>query len=172
MTPCRHPARQLRHARGGARHAKPVARRRGNVLPGSGSSAPRNGLLHGAGSASGAGTDFACILALQERGASRASATGVPDQPAALSAPVGPRGNDTMTTTDIGILLIVLCVLLWAIMAALHRHTVQMKALQAQLDELLGASRSISLRGTDANVLGRNDHGESRAVHASGEKRA
>lgn len=77
-----------------------------------------------------------------------------------------------MTTTDIGILLIVLCVLLWAIMAALHRHTVQMKALQAQLDELLGASRSISLRGTDANVLGRNDHGDPRAVHAQGEKRA
>ncbi|MGH8114867.1 MAG: hypothetical protein ACREPS_07450 [Rhodanobacteraceae bacterium] len=77
-----------------------------------------------------------------------------------------------MTTTDIGILLIVLCVLLWAIMAALHRHTVQMKALQAQLDELLDASRPKPSSGTEATVLGRNDHGEPRAVHPSAEKRA
>ena len=77
-----------------------------------------------------------------------------------------------MTTTDIGILLIVLCILLWAIMAALHRHTVQMKALQAQLDELLGARQSKSSRHVDPNVLGRNDHGEPRGVHTAGEKRA
>lgn len=77
-----------------------------------------------------------------------------------------------MTTTDIGILLIVLCVLLWAIMAALHRHTVQMKALQAQLDELLDASPRKRPRTTEADVLGRSDYGEPRAVHASGEKRA
>lgn len=76
-----------------------------------------------------------------------------------------------MTTTDIGILLIVLCVLLWAIMAALHRHTVQLKALQAQLDDLLGASEPKRPHPTEANVLGRSDHPEPRAVHASGEKR-
>jgi hypothetical protein len=77
-----------------------------------------------------------------------------------------------MTTTDIGILLIVLCVLLWAIMAAQHRHTVQLKALQARLDELLDASQPKRPRPTEADVLGRNDRGEPRAVHASGEKRA
>lgn len=77
-----------------------------------------------------------------------------------------------MTTTDIGILLIVLCVLLWAIMAAQHRHTVQLKALQAQLQKLLDASEPKRPRPVDADVLGRNDHAEPRAVHAPGEKRA
>lgn len=47
-----------------------------------------------------------------------------------------------VTTTDIGILLIVLCVLLWAIMAALHRHTVQLEALKAQMQELLKARQA------------------------------
>lgn len=42
-----------------------------------------------------------------------------------------------MTDTDIVILLIVLCVLLWAIMAALHRHTTQLRSLQKQLEKLL-----------------------------------
>lgn len=42
-----------------------------------------------------------------------------------------------MTDTDIVILLIVLCVLLWAIMAALHWHTMQLKALQKQVERLL-----------------------------------
>ncbi|MGN6788664.1 MAG: hypothetical protein ACTHJP_03930 [Rhodanobacteraceae bacterium] len=51
-----------------------------------------------------------------------------------------------MTTTDIGILLIVLCVVLWAIMAALHRHTVQMEALKAQMQELLKAQQAESGR--------------------------
>ena len=78
-----------------------------------------------------------------------------------------------MTTTDIGILLIVLCVLLWAIMAALHRHTVQMKKLQAQLDELLNARQTKSSRTTDGNTPGRGDLDEPRVLHsASGEKRA
>ena len=77
-----------------------------------------------------------------------------------------------MTTTDIGILLIVLCVLLWAIMAALHRHTVQMKAMQAQLDELLGARRGKSPHAVEGNTPGRADHDEPRVLHASGEKRA
>lgn len=42
-----------------------------------------------------------------------------------------------MTHTDIGILLIVLCVLLWAILAALHRHTVQLNALRKEVEKLL-----------------------------------
>jgi hypothetical protein len=117
------------------------------------------------------GMEFACILAVQERGASRDSATGVLVQPAACPALAGREGHNTMTTTDIGILLIVLCILPWAIMAALHRHTVQLKSLQARLDELL-APRSASSRGTEADVLGRNDRGEPRTVHAPGEKRA
>ena len=79
-----------------------------------------------------------------------------------------------MTTTDIGILLTVLCILLWAIMAALHRHTVQMKKLQAQLDELLDARQAKSPRTTEGNTPGRSDLDESpRVLHAaSGEKRA
>lgn len=78
-----------------------------------------------------------------------------------------------MTTTDIGILLIVLCILLWAIMAALHRHTVQMKALQAQLDELLDARQAKPSRTAEGNTQDRDDLEEPRVLHAaSGEKRA
>lgn len=44
-----------------------------------------------------------------------------------------------MTITDIGILLIVLCVALWAIAAALHRHTVQLEALKSEMQALLKA---------------------------------
>ncbi|HVX05815.1 MAG TPA: hypothetical protein VHA71_11940 [Rhodanobacteraceae bacterium] len=77
-----------------------------------------------------------------------------------------------MTTTDIGILLIVLCILLWAIMAALHRHTVQMKAMQAQLDELLGARQGKTARTAEGSAAARGDHDEPRVLHASGEKRA
>lgn len=44
-----------------------------------------------------------------------------------------------MTTTDIGILLVVLCILLWAIMAALHRHTVQLDALRKDIQALRNA---------------------------------
>jgi hypothetical protein len=77
-----------------------------------------------------------------------------------------------MTTTDIGILLIVLCILLWAIMAALHRHTVQLKALQTQLDALLNASQSKSPRGVEGSAADRSDHGEHRVVHVADEKRA
>jgi hypothetical protein len=124
-----------------------------------------------ADSAFATGMEFACMLAVQERGTSRGSATGYPFSLPLYPGFAGPR-NNAMTTTDIGILLIVLCVLLWAIMAALHRHTVQLKALQAQLDELLDASQPKRPRPTEADVLGRNDHGEPRAVHASGEKRA
>ena len=42
-----------------------------------------------------------------------------------------------MTNTDIGILLIVLCVLLWAILAALHRHTVQLNALRKAMEKFM-----------------------------------
>lgn len=53
---------------------------------------------------------------------------------------VGPAPEGTfVTTTDIGILLVVLCIVLWAIMAALHRHTVQLEALKAQMANLLAA---------------------------------
>src|SRR5690606_14183866 len=46
-------------------------------------------------------------------------------------------GTATMTLTSLGILLIVNGVLLWAIMAALHRHTVVLKDLQLQMQGLL-----------------------------------
>lgn len=77
-----------------------------------------------------------------------------------------------MTTTDIGILLIILCVLLWAIMAALHRHTVQLKALKAQMEALLDATRSTPSRGNEESTPSHNEHDEPRVARASGEKRA
>lgn len=52
-----------------------------------------------------------------------------------------PPEDRSVTTTDVAILLIVLCIVLWAIMAALHRHTVQLEALKAQLQALLEAQR-------------------------------
>jgi len=45
-------------------------------------------------------------------------------------------GTVPMTVTSLGILLIVNGVLLWAIMAALHRHTVVLKGLQSQMEAL------------------------------------
>lgn len=75
-----------------------------------------------------------------------------------------------MTTTDIGILLIVLCVLLWAIMAALHRHTVQLEALKAQLNALLDAQKPKPPRTSERPLPGRSDHDEHRTVHASNER--
>lgn len=55
-----------------------------------------------------------------------------------------------MTITDIGILLVVLCVLLWAVMAALHRHTVQLNALQKQLNQFRDELQaSVAKRGQD-----------------------
>ncbi|HXS03715.1 MAG TPA: hypothetical protein VN731_04515 [Rhodanobacter sp.] len=45
-------------------------------------------------------------------------------------------GTSPMTVTSLGILLIVNGVLLWAIMAALHRHTVVLKGLQSQMEAL------------------------------------
>ncbi|OOG55081.1 hypothetical protein B0E47_09740 [Rhodanobacter sp. B05] len=46
-----------------------------------------------------------------------------------------------MTVTSLGILLIVNGVLLWAIMAALHRHTVVLKGLQSQMEALAAKRR-------------------------------
>lgn len=60
-------------------------------------------------------------------------------RPAASAAGIPGREVTTVTITDIGILLIVLCISLWAIMAALHRHTVQLEALKSQMQELLKA---------------------------------
>jgi hypothetical protein len=53
-----------------------------------------------------------------------------------------------VTITDIGILLIVLCVALWAIAAALHRHTVQLEALKSEMQALLKARET----GDDASA--------------------
>lgn len=74
-----------------------------------------------------------------------------------------------MTTTDIGILLIVLCILLWAIMAALHRHTVQMEALKKQMQELLEAQQASEARAREVAPATRQrprDDLETETVHA------
>lgn len=42
-----------------------------------------------------------------------------------------------MTATDTAILLIILCALLWAIMSALHKQTVTLTELRAQMEVLL-----------------------------------
>lgn len=56
-----------------------------------------------------------------------------------------------MTNTDIGILLIVLCVLLWAILAALHRHTVQLNALRKEMEKLFRAFDADWAEGSGAS---------------------
>lgn len=99
----------------------------------------------------------------------------VVQEPGLLAQPADPLGhrpaarNQAVTTTDIGILLIVLCVLLWAIMAALHRHTVQLEALKMQLDALLKAQQSKPSHTAERSPPGLSDHGERRAAHASNE---
>ncbi|MGH8111681.1 MAG: hypothetical protein ACREPL_07080 [Rhodanobacteraceae bacterium] len=55
-----------------------------------------------------------------------------------------------MTTTAIGILLIVQGVLLWAIMAALHRHTSQLAALRERLDALRRRPPRVRGEGAEA----------------------
>jgi hypothetical protein len=57
-----------------------------------------------------------------------------------------------MTLTSLGILLIVNGVLLWAIMAALHRHTVALKSLQLQMENLLAG------HDADAGAAADGDH--------------
>lgn len=72
-----------------------------------------------------------------------------------------------MTITDIGILLVVLCIVLWAIMAALHRHTVQMEALKTQVQELLKAQQA-KADHADEHVRAPEPHDnrDTRATHA------
>jgi len=48
-----------------------------------------------------------------------------------------PSRSPEVTNTDIGILLIALCVSSWAILAALHRHTIQLDALRREMEKLL-----------------------------------
>lgn len=72
-----------------------------------------------------------------------------------------------MTITDIGILLIVLCVSLWAIMAALHRHTVQLEALKSQMQELLKTREmNDNASATEANTSASSDRMETSSAHA------
>ncbi|TAN02815.1 MAG: hypothetical protein EPN36_15455 [Rhodanobacteraceae bacterium] len=74
-----------------------------------------------------------------------------------------------MTITDIGILLIVLCILLWAIMAALHRHTVQLDALKKQMEALAQARQARSdADARDDHTPGRHDNIEELAARESG----
>lgn len=73
-----------------------------------------------------------------------------------------------MTLTDIGILLIILCVVLWAIMAALHRHTVQLEALRTQLEALLKAQYSEPADAAEKGPVAKpRDNVEELTVHAS-----
>ncbi len=78
-----------------------------------------------------------------------------------------------MTTTDIGILLIVLCILLWAIMAALHRHTVQLEALKAQMEALQKTRHHEPEHAAEGPAAAtRRNNGEDLTVHAPGKKPA
>jgi hypothetical protein len=63
-----------------------------------------------------------------------------------------------MTLTSLGILLIVNGVLLWAIMAALHRHTVVLKNLQRQMEDLVrpGADDTAPLEGNPSTLRPRD----------------
>lgn len=56
-----------------------------------------------------------------------------------------------MTVTSLGILLIVNGVLLWAIMAALHRHTVMLKGLQLQMETQAVRHRADTIGDVDAD---------------------
>ena len=81
------------------------------------------------------------------------------------------RGNpgcevSIVTMTDIGILLIVLCVALWAIAAALHRHTVQLEALKSQMRELLKAREMDDAPAPGATSSEPRNTMESAATHA------
>jgi hypothetical protein len=73
-----------------------------------------------------------------------------------------------VTITDIGILLIVLCVALWAIAAALHRHTVQLETLKSQMQELLRTRETHGGdAGTGAGSPGPRDRMDSASAPAS-----
>jgi hypothetical protein len=69
-----------------------------------------------------------------------------------------------MTVTNLGILLIVIGVLLWAIMTALHRHTVALKGLQLQIEALSAKQRADTIGDIEADGDLPASH------HRSGEK--
>lgn len=73
-----------------------------------------------------------------------------------------------MTITDIGILLIVLCIVLWAIMAALHRHTVQLETLKTQMEALLKVQQATpdAVTAPDS-ATGQGDNVEDLAAHTA-----
>ena len=56
-----------------------------------------------------------------------------------------------MTVTSLGIMLIVNGVLLWAIMTALHRHTVALKGLQLQIEAMAVKQRADAIGGIEAD---------------------
>lgn len=73
-----------------------------------------------------------------------------------------------MTITDVGILLIVLCIVLWAIMAALHRHTVQLETLKTQMEALLKAQQAApDVATTRDSANGQDDNVEDLAAHTA-----
>jgi hypothetical protein len=77
-----------------------------------------------------------------------------------------PARRITMTITDIGILLVILCVLLWAIMAALHRHTVQLETLRKELEALRQAQPCTNDDAGEASTTKPRDNLEL-STHAS-----
>lgn len=92
---------------------------------------------------------------------------GLLARPAASAAGIPGREVTTVTITDIGILLIVLCIALWAIMAALHRHTVQLEALKSQMQELLKARETDDgASAREANASAPSDRMEASSAHA------
>ncbi len=68
-----------------------------------------------------------------------------------------------MTVTSLGIMLIVNGVLFWAIMTALHRHTVALKGLRLQIETLAvkqGADTVGNVEADDDLPAGRHRSGE------------
>jgi hypothetical protein len=56
-----------------------------------------------------------------------------------------------MTVTSLGIMLIVNGVLFWAIMTALHRHTVALKGLRLQIEALAVNQRADTVGDVEAD---------------------
>lgn len=73
-----------------------------------------------------------------------------------------------VTITDIGIMLIALCVLLWAIMAALHRHTVQLETLKKQMEALMQAQARSGAGTDDVHAAAQRDNVEELVTRESG----
>lgn len=68
-----------------------------------------------------------------------------------------PLGGSEMTATDTAILLIILCALLWAIMAALHKQTATLDELRAQMQVLLKTDTAETSRGLRNEISIRQD---------------